>query len=487
MGGRCHSFKMKITILDQVNIHIEGLSRRDLNHIRQGTRISDKSAFMTAAYKLGEYDGYHYMVDEDGFTYFYLLDEILQLLEEIGITESDIEFVDEVKPVYIPDSFDFDSSVVRHATGYDLRDDQMIAISKALEAKNGILNLATNFGKTAVSLAISTLLDPYCKTIFTAPSEQLCNQTFETYSGSGLNVGLLKSSVAVKKREAFIENHNHLITTPQLLFNTVDLIKDSSKYAIIVDEVHRNFGDVFFNCLKYDFADAPIRIGLTGTLPKDKYKKTRIYCALGGGVIERVASHVLISQGISSDLDIKMVVTEDQAMKEWELSPAFDWSMESEYLNKNKKRGEAIRDFIDSLPKVNTLVLCSAEAQHVITKPDEVYIDKDVKVEDRAREFKKFGERDDFTLFASYQTVSTGLSENDIFRLIMIDGRKDVNTVIQSIGRAIRLDGEVNKIEVYDISADLKYSNRHRKVRIKEYKAEKYPYADYGKIQVEQE
>lgn len=480
---------MKITIMDQVNIHLEGFDRRDLNHVRRGTRVSDRNAFMTAAYKLGEYDGYHYFVDEDGFSYFYLLDKIIELLNEIGISENDIEFVDEVKPITIPSTFDFDCSIVRHATGYDLRDDQIEAIRVALEARNGVLNLATNFGKTAVSLAISTLLDPYCRTILTNPSEQLCDQTFKTYKKSGLKVGLLKSSIPVKKRQQFVDEHDHIITTPQLLFNTIDLFAEqNANYGIIVDEIHRNFGDVFFNVLRFDLADAPIRLGLTGTLPKDKYKLTRTYCAMGGGEIARVKSHVLIEKGISSELEIKMVITKDPVMYEHEQSPMFDWSLELDYLHKNKKRGKAIREYIDSLPKMNTLVLCDAEMRSVLVEEGkEMFIHKDVKVKDRKKEFEKFGTHDDLVLFASYQTVSTGLSEGRIFRLVMIDGKKDVNTVIQSIGRAIRLDGIHNKIEVIDISADLKYSNKHRRERIKEYEAQKYPYSDeYIIIEVKQ-
>jgi hypothetical protein len=53
---------------------------------------------------------------------------------------------------------------------------------------------------------------------------------------------------------------------------------------------------------------------------------------------------------------------------------------------------------------------------------------------------------------------------------------------MQSIGRGIRLDGVVNKVDVIDISSNMKYGIKHRKERQKLYNTENLPFieADYS-------
>jgi len=147
---------------------------------------------------------------------------------------------------------------------------------------------------------------------------------------------------------------------------------------------------------------------------------------------------------------------------------------------KNVERAEAIAAYIkkvvDDDPK-NTLVLCHAAFGKVLSGVMGLpIITDDVSVDERGEMFAKFRESDDHIQLASFGTSSTGISENRIFRLVLIDVGKDETTIIQSIGRGIRLDGVHNKVDVIDISSNTFYSTKHRKERLKVYKREKYEY-----------
>ena len=74
-------------------------------------------------------------------------------------------------------------------------------------------------------------------------------------------------------------------------------------------------------------------------------------------------------------------------------------------------------------------------------------------------------------------TSATGISQNYIHRVILVDSGKDETNVLQGIGRGIRLDGETNKCHIIDISANTLYAIEHRKERKKIYKREKFNFS----------
>lgn len=472
---------IKLVLVDEVNAFFDGLSSRQIDYIIDKTKIFDQAARQTAAYKLGHDDGYRSFFGRDGLFFQYMIPKVLDLLEGIGVNLDDIELVDEREA----NGIDFssvnhvDDFFLMEEIGFPLRSHQKEAINAVITEMKGIIDHSTSSGKSATTLGISKAFDGVLKTMVIVPSEQLSKQTFEYYEKSELNAIRLHAGIKGKKREEAFEKYDHIIITNKLLLNCLDYVKDKP-FFLMIDEIHSYFGEQFTNALRIELANCPGRIGLTGTVPRDKLKRESIHCHLGGSTISKLQASELISKKQAATLNISMVTTSHPEMKEISKEWTWEWEMERNYITTHKQRLHAIADFIKSLPKKNTLVLCYAHAGKILSHHfDGRMISEETPVETRDEWVSVFDNRDDAIVLGSWGCVATGLSRNRIFRVILVDPSKN-SAVQQSIGRGLRLDGEVNHVEVIDIGADTKYAVKHRQERMKIYKSEKFPFEDSG-------
>lgn len=341
---------------------------------------------------------------------------------------------------------------------------------------------------TVMCLGISKALDPYTKSVVVVPDENLAKQTFKDYDKSDLSVLLMTPKIKPKDREKAIKDHRHIILTSKLFMNCIEYFK-KEHFALLLDEVHKVCGDVMLDILRFDVPHWQIRIGLTGTVPKDKLKKTKIFCHLGGDIILKVSPRELQDEGHASTVSIKMIkcvhreledlFQEMYEMKDGNGNRGYDWSVEQDYLWSNKDRAAAIAEYINSLDKTNTLILCHPQFGQMLAPlvSEQGCINDEVHPDTRLEWLSGFDTKKDHYLVASFGTASTGLSYNHIYRVILIDVGKNFSYILQSIGRAMRLDGVHNHADVIDISSNMLYSNRHQKEREKIYKDEKFDYA----------
>jgi hypothetical protein len=342
---------------------------------------------------------------------------------------------------------------------------------------------------TAIQTSLVVLLDPYIRTITMVPSANLAEQTYKDYikcDDIADNVLLLSSKIPPKRREEEIKTHRHIVVTTKLFQNLSELFEED--YALLYDEAHV-LGDITAEKLRFDLGHCPIRIGLTGTLPTDKLKKMKLLCHIGGDVIKRVTSHHLLENNYASKFHIEMIATLDKEIQgEIDELSSMDgiegkdvYDFETKYMNTNEHRINAIAEYVQEFDlSKNTLILCHPQLGSKLSKTlGTVMIDGEVTDStERHDHFSRFDKEDNVLICASYGTSSTGLSYNRIKRLILIDAGKNINAIIQSIGRGMRLDGEDNWFDVIDIDSDTKYAKRHRKERIKAYKQEKYDFTE---------
>ena len=471
-----------LRIIDHVNCCFEGLTSNELKHCQKAVSYPIPGAFMTAAVKGGFSDGRESLLSDDGFTYIYMIDHLLTIMEEeLEMDIDSMELVVESEPFELNVPL-VDEDWLIDELGYKLREHQVEAINAGVFHKKGIFDLATNAGKTAICLGMSKLLDPFIKTVVIVPSEKLCNQTYADYAKSNLNVLHLTKKIKPKDREKKIREARHVIITLGLFQNCFKYFHE--QYAIIQDECHI-FGDVTAEILRFEMSHCPIRLGFTGTVPKDKLKSQKLKSTIGGGILGKVSPDELITNGFASQITIELFTTSHNEIEHHIMEMANDrefeaidvYDTEENYLSTNVHRVQAIYDFIKSLETKNTLVLCNPRLGNRLASIDgNPYIDEDTSTDERERLFQGFRSSDEWVVWASYGTSSTGISEDRIFRLILIDVGKNETQILQSIGRLLRLDGVHNSAEVIDISADTKYSKKHREERLKIYRREKFPY-----------
>lgn len=471
--------------MDEVNSCFEGLTKEQTDAIIEGTKLPIKGAHVMLSYKMKMWDGKESFFTDDGFCYLAMIPDILKILEkEFKIKKDKIEFIDERLPFPYDDSDVeiVDEAFLKNEFGFDLYDYQVEAINKAVSQKKAMMEISTSGGKSLICIGICKVLNKKIKIFIATPSDYLTNQFVESFEKTDLRYINL-SKVKPKDREKAIEENDFIILSHKLLLNVSNII-DDKQYGIIYDEGHL-FGDKMSDAFRMEMRNFPVRILMTGTLPPDKQKLEKIKNSIGGEKIINVRAREIIDMGIASHIDITIIGTNDKTIKEESTdSEMWEWDIELEYLTTNVKRVDAIARYIQSLPKKNTLIVCRPEFGSRLSKFfNNRMIQDETKTETREEWLKEFETRDDdYYLCASFGTTATGISINNIQRVISIDAGNYQEVIKQTIGRGMRKDGKSNECEYIDIYADTKIGNKQMKKREKLYKSEEHPIKNLGSI-----
>jgi len=476
--------KTTLHIFDEVNIAFEGLNKHHINKIIKATKLMVKGAFHTAEYKMKLTDGMESQFFSSGRTYFYMLDKVLPMIESFGY---EIEIEDYRTSITKPKHIDKDFIAYADTDIDELYWYQVEAINKLIDAERGIFELPTSAGKGLLAAITTKVYEDQLDFIIIVPTEKLVKQVYADCDMIGLDMGHIIKKMSKKNRE--VEwSKKHMVCTWQLLKNNKHRLE---RYrGLIYDEAHV-MGDVMFNVLENELRDAVIRLGMTGTVPKDKNKREKIMCHIGGDVIIHIAPKQLQDEGYISTCDIEMYSVEhrfqDLDIVDWE------WFQEDSYLLTNNKRADEIADMINNLPNETTLILCFKEFANKLKGLTEYdVITGDTPEAEREIYYHKLETEKDYHLIATYDTVGTGTSIDEITLLVTIDLGKNETRIVQSIGRGLRKDGKANHLKVIDIYSkmckysiqsnkwiDFSYSGtKHVKERIKQYKKLHYPYKE---------
>lgn len=250
----------------------------------------------------------------------------------------------------------------------------------------------------------------------------------------------------------------------------------------VVSNCHMAKADVLKKLLTQNIKNAPIRWGLTGTVPKADHEFQSIRASLGE-VVHRVAAHQLQEKGILSNCHVNIIQT-----AEWKEFSGYQ--EELKYLVTDPDRMGYLADLIKKVSDTgNTLVLvdrieCGQFLQNRLSElfsiakeePDVAFISGAVKTKDRKAEYNEVATADNKIIVATYGVAAVGINVPRIFNLVMVEPGKSFTRVIQSIGRGIRKADDKDFVNVYDITSTCKFSKRHLTERKRYYKDAKYDF-----------
>jgi superfamily II DNA or RNA helicase len=471
-----------IIINDEVNCKIEGLDLDTRKELVKKFKYFQQSARYQPAYRLGRWDGCVSFFGLGGTTYVSLLDKILPLLEQWGyyIEVEDLRVAEPLQFEKIteeywgdmcwPPGHRFAGEPIR------LRDDQVEVVNRFLENPQALQEVATGAGKTIMTATLSRICEKYGRTITIVPNKSLVEQTEEDFVNVGLDVGVYYGdrkelgkthTICTWQSLNILDKKSHNDDAVLTLAEFLDGVK-----TIIIDEVHQAKADVLKKLLTINFANAPIRWGLTGTIPKDELEFESIRCSLGN-VIGRVSAHELQQKGILSQCHVNIIQT--QEWKEFGSYPE-----ELKYLVTDEDRMSWVSNVIKGIAESgNTLVLVDRieSGKFLVNEiPDSVFISGAVKTKDRKEEYDEIKTSDNKIIVATYGVAAVGINIPRIFNLVLLEPGKSFTRVIQSIGRGIRKADDKDFVQIWDITANTKYAKRHLTERKKFYKDAKYPF-----------
>lgn len=470
----------KLQVLDEVNVRFCGVLRKDIDLAIKRTELFVKGAHQTAAYQAKIWNGKESLLLKDGHTLFYMIDEVGGVLEELGYR---IEIEDRRKQGgYQPEAIKMDSY---EEFGVTLRPGQVEAINAAIEKEKGIIESPTASGKSLITAGIVKAYDPAYRSIVIVPSEFLADQTQKELQRFGLDVGVIHGKIVGKAKKEKEWAKRHVVATWQTLHRNRQHLSEFD--SVFVDESHV-MGDVLYSLLRGDLKHARIRVGLTATMPKKDRQKFQKICAhIGDSIIMSADSAEMMKEGYIAQVNIILHGIDYEPEYIDTSSDLYEWTTEKRVLDKDVHRMKAIAEYIEALPMKNTLVLTHRVFGEMLANHMHLsFIDQQVTGADRKRLMKGFDDRDDYRLIATFGTVGTGVSVNDIYQLVLIDAGKNEVSTIQGIGRGLRKDSQgINFCQVYDLYSKLPFSIRHATERKAIYKKYRYPFSIGNTISID--
>jgi len=478
--------KTRLEILDEVNIRFHDLDVACRRKMVQSLEFILPYARHTPAYKLGRWDGKMSFADIGGRSYVNLLDILLPIVQAHGY---DVEIDDQRLPgqclefeLVKSDSY----SHIKWPKGHplagqsiEIKDHQLDVLNSYLENITGINIAPTGSGKTLITAILSHKVQTYGRSIVIVPTKDLVTQTEEDYINLGLDVGVFFGD-----RKEYLKTHT--ICTWQSLESLakrskeIDLEIDINAFfegvvCVIVDEVHKAKADVLRKLLSTYLANAPIRWGLTGTMPEEEADKVGVVACIGP-LLGKINTKELQDKGILAQLHINVWQLQDLG------EAAFtNYQAELKWLTTNQSRLKFLAKEVTTMAETgNTLILVDRVQTGEMLQsliPDSVFVSGKMKSKDRKDEYKEVQDVDGKIIIATYGVASTGINIVRIFNLVLFEAGKSFVRVIQSIGRGIRVAPDKSHVNVYDICSNCKYSKKHLTKRKSFYKEAEYPFS----------
>lgn len=354
-----------------------------------------------------------------------------------------------------------------------LRDYQYDATFKAVSEKKITLISPTSSGKSAIIYcAIRWILeqDPDARVILIVPNIQLVNQMFSDFKEYSLQNGFDVDSNCQRLYGGQSKDliKRVLITTWQS-FTKLTKSKDSLNFmrlyrGVIVDECHGASGKEIQSILSR-CTNAEYRIGASGTIDQSAKAKVNMLQIEGylGPVHRVITTKELMDAGQVSNLKIKTIVLKHPPSA-GELLKKAEYADEMNWLITNESRNKFVCKIALACSGATLLLVRNRDTHakvlyerlKAVSKRPVYYISGEVSGEQREL-IRNLANVEDCIIVATIATMAVGVNVPNLRNVIFGSPTKSMVTVLQSIGRSLRLHADKDIANVYDIIDDMRY------------------------------
>lgn len=345
--------------------------------------------------------------------------------------------------------------------GIQLRDYQEEAIKKALQEERGILNLATNAGKTEVAIAVSKSLSNL-RVLFITHRLHLLFQTKKRFEDR------LKEEVGyIGKGEIYKPESRIVVAMVQSLYEDVRKFENYFKKFQVVfwDEVHHLSSDSWYIIGKK--IPAYYRFGLTATVPDVADIRYWKLVALTGKVFYVLKQKLLVESGISAKPYIYMIVVNERKVGDYQ-------EVYKELVEESNYRNGIIKEVCDIFKDLRKVILVRTirHGRKLLEQVEGVLLTGQENIKERLTFLEKFRKGEIKTLIVTtWFEEGTDIPEVEVF--INAAGGLSDNLLVQRMGRAVRRKEKENRvfiIDFYDMGE--RYLRKHSMNRKKVYEKE---------------
>ncbi len=388
---------------------------------------------------------------------------------------------------------------LQEITYFDFQED---AINAILEKQRGLVQIATNGGKTAIMAGVlKTLQDSDIRGLIVTHSKEIYPQLLQVFRDNLKSVGEINADTIDVKGKQFV------VAMIMTLLNRNGVDPDvtallTNHHILFCDECHHVQAEQFNSLLK--MSPAVMKVGFSGTVPEENTYSGLQVRSYTGDVLAVVSNAELIDQGISAKPLVKLVpsdVTEvtkglyKRCLAEFQekhgacfrqggrwrsvwLKMQFFAFYNRETIRigvvENEVRNKIIARTAAGLPGKQILVivdrvqhgktLCEMTRQYAPTQGVE-FIHGTAKQRKEHLEDFKAGR---VNILISTKILDEGIDVPCIECLIQAGGMKSRRQLLQRVGRALRRKGGDNTVLIIDIyDKGNKYLTKYAKERLK--------------------
>lgn len=363
---------------------------------------------------------------------------------------------------------------------YSLRDYQEESVIEVLKHRFGLLDLATNAGKTLIAAGILKAFRKYgC--VYLVHRRELFEQSREFFVRNGLDVGMLKSNVVDLNHDVVV----CMLGSLSLKTTRNKMVKDwwSYRKVILVDECHHVANSKYFKRLINQAVGSQVRVGLSGTIPREGCLDWFRLRGMFGKVLKRVTNEELIEKHYSVKVVVNVFVDspcwfvgirrklEENGVKfgikyferkYWE-------TVRKHCIVQNVKRNKIVADICRDKDGV-LIIVDRIEHGRLLNQMIQNSVFVFANSDYREEVLEDFRQGRIKILIAS-PILEEGVDVSGIRHLVIASGGKSRRKLLQRIGRGLRLAEDKEYLEVYDFYDDeVPLLERHVKDRLRVYK-----------------
>lgn len=477
---------------------VETDDTRVLGSLYNRLACEDPNKNFAPAYKSGMWDGYHRFWNAK--TKVFPTGLLNIAFKAIKQYDEDIDIIDER---------DYEDSNVKISPSIDLlheelgtitlRPYQQEAVELAIKKSRGVINIATNGGKTEVACGIIQQLLPTLpkgqSIVFLTGSKEIFKQSHKRISERlGMEVGKVGDGkwdikpvtvAMIPSLSRYLKVKPTKKADPKKYKETRDKVMGflHSCHGFIADEVHHASSDSWYKLLMA-MEQAHYRIGLTGTVAQDTTLSYMRLVGSTGRILIKISNDFLIKEGHSA----KPVIHLHSHPAKQFYSP-YDFARKEGIIDCIERNKKIVRLALDKTKDNQQSLIIVSETAHgnileevmQILSPkydlykDEVaFIHGDSPKSLRNNCLDKFAEGHIRILIAT-SIMDEGVDISGINCVFLAAGGKSTRQVLQRIGRGLRKKSDGSGVEVHDFIDDHnEYLMNHTEARIEVYKREKF-------------
>jgi superfamily II DNA or RNA helicase len=418
-----------------------------------------------------------YAIQTSGMFDLGLYNEIIKFLMSESINE--IKYTDEFdKAIHCGVKF----ISIEDTLKYPLRDYQKDVVEQSLRLGNGTVVVATGGGKSLIQASILEnwkKLKGSFKCLLIVPGTGLVTQLLNDFNDYGVTFTYSGWTGELDTKGNYtmpLQNTEVVIVNTELLCSQFGNFKELVDVDLVLrDEAHGNKQSNQITKIITKFKTRN-KFGFTGTLPKDKIDWWKIIGTFGPIIYEKNSKELRDEKYLSN-----VIV---RILKLNHLYKARGYKNELQFIQTDTDRHNVIKKIVSKMDK-NVLILVNRleHGDHLwetlqFKNKETVFVHGGMPVEEREQIKQKMETNDNIVCIAMSSIFSTGINIKNLHYIIFASGGKSFIRIVQSIGRGLRLHESKEKLVIFDLYDNFKFSMQHVEERKSFYDEEQIPWKE---------